>query len=102
MIPPMADPPSRKTTHGATMSPRLSRLYTWLQANGVSLTEFSTDNCVQRWMPQLERLRDELDELIAHENEHSPHPNKHLRHLATDLGAIMRRVPSARVAPVRR
>lgn len=95
MINPLATPPTRKTAHGATMSPRLSRLYTWLQANHVSLGDFSTDSCVQRELPKLERLRDALDALRADE------PARYLDDLAADLACLMRRLPSARVAAAR-
>lgn len=96
MIPPMAYPPAKKTRHGAIMSPRLARLYTWLQDNQVRLNDFSTDQCVLREMPKLERLRDELAALI----EVAADP--WLANLAADLRNIMRRVPSARVAPTRK
>ncbi|HEX5728444.1 hypothetical protein [Microbacterium sp.] len=93
MIPPLADPPHRRTAHGAPMSPRLSRLYTWLQANNVALTDFSTDECVQREMARLNRLRDELAAALSNAQEYTPY----LHHLATDLANLMRRVPANRV-----
>lgn len=91
MINPPATPPARKTSHGATMSPRLSRLYTWLQANKVQLTDFSTDNCVERELARLTTLATELDALRA------ASPLKYLDDLAADLACLMRRRPSARV-----
>lgn len=91
MIAPLATPPARRTAHNAQMSPRLSRLYTWLQANGSSLGDFSTDECVQRDMPRLLSLQRELDELRDRA------PERYLDDLAVDLANVMRRVPSARV-----
>ena len=75
------------------MSERLSRLYSWLQANGVVIIDFSTDQSVQREMPKLVKLQTELHEL------RNVSPLQYLDHLADDLAALMRRVPSARVAP---
>lgn len=98
MIDPLAEPPARKTTHGATMSPRLSRLYTWLQANGVGLSDFSTDRCVAREMPNLERLRDALEDLRAGVSSSTLRERyRYLDDLAADLRNIMRRTPDARV-----
>lgn len=91
MIAPLATPPARRTAHGATCSPRLSRLYTWLNANGSSLSDFSTDNCVERDMRRLVQLRDELDALRA------AAPAKYLDDLAADLANLMRRTPAARL-----
>lgn len=98
MIEPLAVPPSRRTTHGAQMSPRLSRLYTWLQANNVPLTDFSTDECVKREMPKLVALAAELAELIERDTSDDALPgSRYLDHLRADLANIMRRTPDARV-----
>lgn len=98
MIAPLETPPARRTTHGAVMSPRLSRLYTWLDDNRIGLTDFSTDQCVERVLPRLRKLADELQAEI---HARSVHPTAtvpaYLVHLAADLAAIMRRLPSARV-----
>lgn len=91
MINPPLVPPARKTAHGATCSPRLSRLYTWLNANGVALSDFSTDEGVQRYLPQMHTLARELEALRGA----SPAP--YLDHLAADLANLMRRTPAARV-----
>lgn len=88
---PLAIPPHRTTSHGVVMSPRLSRLYTWLQANNVRLTDFSTDTCVERELPRLRPLADELESLIAAGGP------VYLTELAADLRNVMRRLPSARV-----
>lgn len=96
MIPPLENPPHRKTSHGATMSPRLSRLYTWLQANHVSLTDFSTDTCVQRELPKLISLRAELISFVARDPD-EPLPPMYLTDLAADLANIMKRLPENRV-----
>jgi hypothetical protein len=69
----------------------MSRLYTWLQANGVGLSDFSTDDGVQRELAKLSKLRDELESLRAAQ------PERYLDDLAADLGNLMRRLPSARV-----
>lgn len=91
MIAPPAIPPARKTAHGATCSQRLSRLYTWLNANGSRLGDFSTDTCVEREMSRLVALRDELEVLRA------AAPATYLDDLAADLGNLMRRTPAARL-----
>jgi hypothetical protein len=88
---PLKNPPARKTSHGVQMSDRMARLYTWLSANGVGLSDFSTDECVQRELGKLVALRDELSALRAAAEE------RYLNDLDTDLVNIMRRVPSARV-----
>lgn len=96
MIPPLENPPHRKTSHGATMSPRLSRLYTWLQANQVALTDFSTDECVKRELPKLISLKAELLAML----EGDPIellPLMYLMDLAADLANIMKRLPENRV-----
>lgn len=90
---PFAKPPLRKTAHGVSMSDRLSRLYTWLQDNGVGLNDFSTDNCVEREMPKLVALRDELDGL----RDRRVVPVDYLNHLAADLHNLMQRTPANRV-----
>lgn len=95
MIAPLERPPARKTSHGVTCSDRLSRLYTWLNANQVGLSDFSTDNGVTREMQRLIKLRDELEALRA------AAPAQYLDDLAADLAALMRRTPAARV-PVKR
>lgn len=93
MINPLKDPPSRRTTHGAVMSTALARRWTWLQANGVSLTDFSTDECVAREMPKLIGLQAELEKLIA---DH-PEPPRYLTDVLGELRCLMRRSPAARV-----
>jgi hypothetical protein len=102
MKPPLENPPHRKTTHGAVMSTRLSRLYTWLDANRIGLGDFSTDSMVLAALPRLQALATELAELIEREaGDRSLRPVTYLVHLAADLANLMRRIPSARV-PARR
>jgi hypothetical protein len=91
MINPPENLPTRMTSHNAQMSPRLSRLYTWLQANRVQLSDFSTDTCVQRELPKLKTLAEELGALIART------PYRFLFDLAADLSNIMKRLPQNRV-----
>lgn len=95
MIAPPVTPPPRKTAHGATCSARLSRLYTWLNANGSTLSDFSTDSCVERDLPRLRKLAAELDTL------RTISPAQYLDDLAADLACLMRRTPAARIRAAR-
>lgn len=71
-----------KTSHGAVMSPRMSRLWTYIRVTrGISLSDFSTDQCVERVFGQLE---------AAYEAA----PSEEIRR---DLANIMRRRPANRV-----
>jgi hypothetical protein len=92
MIDPPVEPPFRKTAHGAICSPRLSRLYTWLNNNGVSISDFSTDQCVERNLKTLLTLGAALDRLRETASA------RYLDDLAADLGNLLRRRPSMRVA----
>ncbi len=100
MMNPTIDPPRRITSHGAVMSPRLSRLYTWLDANRVGLNDFSTDGCVLARLPKLQELDRELAQLIDTTNL-ARLPVEHLTHLQADLRNLMRRIPANRVAATR-
>jgi hypothetical protein len=93
------------------MSPRMSRLYTWLQANGVALQDFSTDQCVARELPKLERLELALDDArLADPGATVREPTyggevravRYLDELAADLRNLMRRTPGNRVCASKR
>lgn len=77
-----------KTTKGATMSPRMERLWRYIKhERKIPLSDFSTDRCVERVYPQLEAALDAIPDDGSVENER----------LRRDLRTIMRRRPSARV-----
>lgn len=70
------------TSHGVEMSPRMSRLWTYIRIErGISLTDFSTDQCVERVATQLEVARDQA-------------PTDELKR---DIDCLLRRRPSTRV-----
>ncbi len=101
---PKMNPPPMKTPHGVPMSARMARVYGWLNDNGVSLTPFSTDDCVERSIAKIEALRDALqakvDEMApkvdlgnkAFDLEYQAYAN-----VLGDLAPIMRRRPATRV-----
>ena len=76
-----------KTTQGATMSPRMSRLWTYLRIDcKIHLTDFSTDQGVEREIGKLQAALDAVqgDSLDA-------------ENLRRDIRAIMRRRPANRI-----
>jgi hypothetical protein len=81
------------TPHGVQMSERATRIYSYLQARGISLTTFSTDFHVKHYMPQLKialaALQDGTHRQIAWSEQWV---NDAIR----DLEAIMRRTPENR------
>lgn len=80
-----------KTQHGVKMSPRMERLWRYIrEERKISLTDFSTDQCVERELP---RLREAMANL---EKRQTAKPSTETRHMMLDLAAIMRRLPSAR------
>ena len=85
---------ARLTAHGVPMSPRMERLYNYFDAKGVALTSWSTDQCVARELPKLQRLLEELpkDPTLASLTD------LEFNALEADIMAIMRRTPAARVA----
>lgn len=83
--PPEAKPPTRMTPHNVRMSERMSRVYGFLQNNGVHLTPFSTDQDVERLYHTLVKLRDWVRNNPQHEA------------VGEDMDCIMRRRPQARV-----
>ena len=72
----------RKTTHGAVMSPRMEALWAYIQdVRKISLSDFSTDECVRRVYPQLKAaLADAPTPIVA-----------------KDLQCIMNRLPKNRI-----
>ena len=82
---------SSVTPQRVAMSPRMERIYGWINAHGCTLTPFSTDTTVAGMLPRLRTLRAELA------NVNAPSTNPHSADMLADLDAIMRRVPSARV-----
>ena len=74
-----------KTKHGATMSPRMERLWYYIRSvRKIRLHDHSTDRCVARVMPELRAALEEAPDVPG---------------LKADLRAIMRRTPCARVKP---
>lgn len=75
MIFPEEKPVERFTPHHVKMSERMSRAYGWLNANGIHLTPFSTDECVEVYWTNgaWERLRaalivnNKVDEVIKNQ-----------------------------------
>ncbi len=71
----------RKTNHGATMSPRMERLWDYLDKMKSGLSDWSTDNCVLRnW-----------DKIVK---AHDAAPSEEIK---KDIANIMRRKPCNRV-----
>lgn len=76
-----------KTSHGAVMSPRMERLWRYLkQERKIPLSDFSTDQCVERVYSQLEAALEAIPDDGTPENEM----------LYRDVRNIMRRRPAAR------
>ncbi len=77
----------RRTSHGATMSPRMERLWIYIRdVRQISLADFSTDECVERVIGALQSAHDAVSG-DSHQDEE----------LRRDLRAIMRRRPHDRV-----
>ena len=75
-----------RTTHGTTMSPRMERLWRYLRhERKIPLTDFSTDNDVER---NYHRLQAALDAVPDDGTADA---------LRRDIASIMRRRPTARV-----
>jgi hypothetical protein len=72
-------PATMLTQHGAVMSPRMARMWTFLRAEGIPLTDFSTDSSVEACITK-------LTVALAHATE-----------LAADIENLTKRRPSARV-----
>lgn len=85
---PVFPAPSQKTPHGVQMSERMSRIYTYVNANGARLTPFSTDGTVRECLPKLRVMRETL----------SAYPTSvQIVDMLADLDGIMSRTPEARV-----
>lgn len=79
------------------MSPRMSRFWGYLNAHGVALSDFSTDECVLRELPRLHKARAELNTLLNRTEPDLPSLSD-LEALGRDLDNLMRRLPTARVS----
>ena len=86
-----------KNPMGLEMSPRAERIYSWLNKRGIPLTQWSTDQCVQQWWGKLQDAAqllqsDKPDEFLDNL------PVDQVQAMERDLQAIMRRLPSQRIA----
>lgn len=78
-----------RTTHGAVMSPRMERLWRYIKIERkIQLHDHSTDQCIERVFPQLEKALAAIPDDGAVDSEE----------LRRDLQCLMRRRPSARVS----
>lgn len=76
-----------RTQHGATMSPRMERLWRYLRfERKIPMHDFSTDQCVERNFAALEAA-------LAAVTGDTPQDDE----LRRDIRAIMRRRPCSRV-----
>lgn len=80
--------PVQRTPHGVVMSERASRIYTYINANGVHMTPFSTDGTVGAALPRLQKMRETLASYPA---------NAQIADMIVDLDAIMGRTSANRV-----
>lgn len=74
------------------MSPRQERLWQFLERIGVPLSDWSTDEDVERCLPHLRKAQVVLDRLPE-----GVLSGANLSALKRDVDALMRRVPSNRV-----
>ena len=82
----------KRTSHGAVMSPRMERLWRYVQdERRISLHDFSTDACVERVQ---KALREGEAELVRRSEKALG--DRDLRHLLADYRAIMNRRPHER------
>lgn len=82
---------SSTTPQQVPMSPRMARVYGFLQGRGINLTPFSTDQMVLGFLPR-------LNAVLAEVTKAPMEPGR--RDMIVDLETIMRRVPAARVGAV--
>lgn len=82
----------RHTQHGVLMSPRQERLWQFLERVAVPLSDWSTDEDVERCLPSLRKARVVLDRLPE-----GALSDADLRALKRDVDALTRRVPTNRV-----
>lgn len=82
------------TQHNVKMSPRMERLWKYIrEERGISLTDFSTDECVERVQDQLLLG---LKELEARVSASRGDRDRDLENLLVDYRTIMNRRPHAR------
>jgi hypothetical protein len=90
-------PTGMKTPAGVDMSPRMARVYSYLNHAGISITPFSTDSTVQAAKGKIAAARDLL--LAPRLNgELPPHPTT--LDVVTDINNILNRLPENRVAAI--
>lgn len=88
---------TRKTAHGATMSPRMERFYRWCDDNGVGISDWSTDTMVQAVLPKLQSLLViERDTVLLGMEPGTPEATIQAE-LVRDIEGIMNRVPANRL-----
>ena len=80
------------TTKGATMSPRMERLWTFIREREICLTDWSTDEHVEREQASLREGERALVTRAAAAPE-----DRDLQNLLVDYRAIMNRRPHGRV-----
>lgn len=102
---PQKHPAAMRTPSGVQMSDRAARIYGWLNARGISLTTFSTDDCVERCYPALQAAHADLTKLLgllvgAGRSGDLP-SDVELDAMVRDLESIMSRRPAARVPGAR-
>ncbi len=84
-----------KTQHGATMSHRMERLWRFIkEEREINLSDWSTDDCVERELEKLTAAAAELQKRLANNSG-----DKNLRDLADDLASIIGRRPKNRAMP---
>ena len=87
----------RTTTHGAQMSPRMERLWAFIQdEQKINLCDFSTDECVEREQARLRVGEKALLARVATAPE-----DREAAALLRDYQAVMNRRPVARVDGMR-
>ncbi len=79
------------TRKGATMSPRMERLWTFMRGRRIGLDDWSTDECVEREQKALKAGEEELISILAKSPD-----DRDLQHLLIDYRTIMNRRPHER------
>lgn len=91
---PMEETTVMKTAHGVEMSPRMERLWTFIQSRRIQLHDWATDLDVLRELPELQVASAYLAEGGGKDTD--PLTDREFEELRRDLAALMRRVPANR------
>lgn len=94
---PRKNPGTYRTSHGATASPRMARLYVWFQDNRIGISDWSTDDGVDACADRLRAAAEWLEKFMAQPRKPTEPTQEELEALQRDLERIRGRGTKSRV-----